>query len=199
MFLVKPTVNVCYKKSLFSGLETLDFEEDTVYLVFRFTDSKGGILAREYNIGNENVSHVGLGILSDNKLIIYHTDTELSQRGDNLFIQTLDEFTDREDLKSLKIMKLKNINFDDLFIIKNNLKKSLEKPLYFDMEFLLGNNKFYCSEYVTDILGNTNIYYKHKKSLSGIAREFLKRDTLIYYPVDSYNTSLCDIIFEWQE
>ena len=39
----------------------LDFEENQIYLFYRETKSKAGMVSKSYNINDSNYSHVGIG------------------------------------------------------------------------------------------------------------------------------------------
>ena len=48
----------------------IKFEKGKVYLFFRETNSKVGEIAKSYNINKTNFSHVGIGSIIDNKIMI---------------------------------------------------------------------------------------------------------------------------------
>lgn len=190
------------ENSLINTIKEFEFEENVIYLVVRGTDSKAGWIAKEYNQTNKDATHIAIGVWEENEFRVFHVSDELSGRGDNLFDENIFDFVSRDDLLYMSIWKINHINSHTVNGIKVSLKNSIQKTQNFDKEILIGNNSFYCSEYVNEILERNEVSFfkKEKIKLQGIPKSFLGRDTLEYYPVDGFmKNDRVQKIFEWRK
>lgn len=188
------------KNSLEAQLNELNFQKNTVYLILRGTDSKSGIIAKEYNQLNHDATHIGIGFF-EKKFYVFHISDEMSNRNDNLFFEEVHEFINRRDLVYISIWKINGIPSQTYYSIVHSLKSSLQNSYFFDRKIQLDNDSLYCSEFVDNILKThqLNIFRKNKIQLTNFPRIYLKRDSLEYLPVDGFmNESRVEKIFEWR-
>ena len=54
------------------SFHNLELDKDKVYLLFRGTHTKEGIVIRSYNIGDENISHVGICLFVSGEFKVYN-------------------------------------------------------------------------------------------------------------------------------
>lgn len=186
--------------SLNTRIKNLDFKEQTIYLIQRGTTGKLGNLAKDYNIKNKYASHLGIGFMENNTLKIYHVYVDKNQKNNNLYTESIDEFIKPEDLNYLSLWQLKNIDTEKFNTIKKTLEQSEKENILFDYSFDENNKAYYCSEYIVIELKKSNIEImsERKKSLIGMAKQILKKDTLTYFPVDGFEkNNTATKIFEW--
>lgn len=190
------------RDSLIKNINNIEFEEKTIYIVLRGTDSKSGWIAKKYNHIDNNASHVAIGLKYDQQFKVIHISDELSERNDNLFHENIYDFISRDDLIYVSIWKLKKIDINTFHKIKESIEKSTFTIQEFDKKIMINNDFYYCSEYVNDILeyNNIKIFYKKKIKINGIVKSYLGRDTLEYYPVDGFMESeRVENIFTWNK
>ncbi len=78
-----------------------------IFFVGRSTNFKAGIIAKEFNICDTTLTHVGIGIYSNDTLKVYNvSDTEKDKFGSNLLCQSIEDFTKTTDIANLKIFEL---------------------------------------------------------------------------------------------
>lgn len=191
-FFKSPTLN--------NKIKNIQFDNEAVYLVQRGTTGKLGNVAKDFNINNKYASHLGIGYIENNTLIIYHVYVEKNTKGNSLYVETINNFILPEDLNYLSIWKLKNIDLQKFNAIKNTLIQSEKENINFDFNFDKGTKAYYCSEYIVDELQKNGIKIMpyHKKSLTGMIKQILKKDALTYFPVDGFeNTDKAVKLFEW--
>ncbi|MDH6254100.1 hypothetical protein M2347_003827 [Chryseobacterium sp. H1D6B] len=186
--------------SLNNKVKNLGFEKETLYLVQRGTTGKLGNVAKEFNISNKYASHLGIGFIENNTLTIYHVYVDKNPQNTFLYIESIDNFIKPEDLNYLSVWKLKNIAPTKFNAVKNSLIQSEKEKINFDFNFDESDKAYYCSEYIVKELkkNGVEIMTEHKKDLSGMIKQILKKDTLTYFPVDGFeNTHKAVKIFEW--
>lgn len=169
----------------FSQVEN-HYEKYSAYLFYRSTENKINIIAKDFNLSDTLMTHVGLGILFDKEILIYNVN--YVDNGNALSVDTFDEFLNIYDIRAFSVWKL-NITKNQYKKLKKNLLEIKSKYYVFDFDFSLSNNEYYCSEFVYDILRNSNILSKKinfSKNLNQFYSKALKRDTLMYIPIDSF-------------
>lgn len=162
------------------------FEKKFVYLFFRSTENKINIIAKDFNINDTLMTHVGLGVYSENKIMIYNID--VSDVDSALKVDNLESFTNISQIKAFSIWKLPKNN-SQYRKLKNYLLNLRNKFFEFDYSFTRNNKKYYCSEFVYEILSKSNIIKETlyvSKELNKFYSKALKKDILIYIPVDSF-------------
>jgi len=162
------------------------FEKKFAYLIFRSTENKINIIAKDFNISDTLMTHVGLGIYFENKIMIYNID--VSDIDSALKVDNLESFTSINQIKAFSIWKLP-VNNTQYRKLKNYLLDLRNNFFEFDYSFTRNNKKYYCSEFVYEMLLKSNIIKQTlyvSKELNSFYSKALKKDTLIYIPVDSF-------------
>lgn len=163
-----------------------NFEKKTIYIICRGTLSKKELIGERFNISNNNITHLGIGILEDNELKIYNVSDSKIVNNSSLICETLEEFSNINDIFYLGVWEFKTNN-STINKIKNNISEL--KNIKFDKNFNIANdNELYCSEFVVKVLNSLD-YFDFKpsiKKLSGIEKDLLSSDFLEYYPVDFF-------------
>ncbi|MBK1896989.1 YiiX/YebB-like N1pC/P60 family cysteine hydrolase [Chryseobacterium paridis] len=186
--------------SLEYKIKNIELNNGAIYLIQRGTTGKLGNVAKDFNIKNKYASHLGIGYLKNNALTIYHVYVDKNSKGNSLYVETIDNFIRPEDLNYLSIWQLKNIDLQKFNDIKNTLTQSEKQNINFDFNFDKGSKAYYCSEYIVDELQKNGIKIMsyHKKSITGMIKQILKKDTLTYFPVDGFeSTDKATKVFEW--
>jgi len=166
----------------------ISFEEEVVYIVARSTQSKEGLVASNFNIKDKVLSHIGIGYVEDNELMIYNiSNYRVDRKGSSLLKETLHEFTSEKSTVYFSVWKYKP-NKRDFITLKRKLTGMLSETLSFDNEFTLDNEDLYCSEFVFNILNDLNLtsFKPVKKNLGMMYSLALGRKTLVYIPVDFF-------------
>ncbi|PPK97038.1 permuted papain-like amidase YaeF/Yiix C92 family enzyme [Nonlabens xylanidelens] len=163
------------------------FSENSVYIIYRTTNSKFGIISSDYNVTDESFTHVGLLLMTKGNSLVYHVMPDYNDSSGHLRIDKFEEFIDEksQNLTEFRIFKLDDFDVGRVRLVLQNMVAS---DIRFDKKFDLNDDKFYCSEFVCHVLGNANDQFAckvyKKDNLIAIDRAFLNRDTLFYYPVD---------------
>lgn len=198
----------CSKKDHFSYNGT-NFEENQIYLFFRETDSKAGIVSKSYNVNNYSYSHVGIGGIIDKKLMVYHIlyDEENTKefKKSEFQIETVENFFNpkNDKVSSAAIVLVNDKDNIDFFKFKETIENLKRKKLRFDKKFTTqDDDSFYCSELVYYILKKSDNKISinlMKKKLTGIDKILLKRDWIIYYPTDIFfDNKKFEILEKWE-
>lgn len=186
--------------ALNNKIKNLELNENSIYLIQRGTTGKLGNVAKDFNIKNKYASHLGIGYIKNNALLIYHVYVNKNDKGNSLYVETIDNFIQPEDLNYLSIWQLKNIDPQKFNAIKSTLVQSEKQNINFDFNFDKGSKAYYCSEYIVDELKKNGIEIMsyHKKGVTGMISQVLKKDTLTYFPVDGFEGSnKATQVFEW--
>ena len=174
-------------------IDQLPVSANSIYLFCRGTTTKSGFIARDFNLKDTNITHVGLGHAENGSFRIYNvTDT----RGfDNaLLIDSVASFIAEEDVYYFSIWECKSTK-RDIGALNKILKRFLERKIIFDISFQLNkDDTLYCSEFCATLLNETNPRQYHfepvKRKLNDrLFTAILKREELIYYPVDFFRTN----------
>lgn len=187
-------------RSLSEKIRDLKLDENGIYLIQRGTTGKLGNLAKDFNISNKYASHLGIGFIKNNDLVIYHVYVDKNKSNNNLYIETINEFIKPGDLNYLAVWRLNNINHKTLENIRHTLIYSEKEKINFDFTFNENNTSYYCSEYIVRELekNGVKIMHHHQKRITGMIQQMLKKDTLTYFPVDGFeNTNTATKVFEW--
>lgn len=165
-----------------------DLDPNSVYLICTGSRQKQGFIAERFNLKDHDATHVGLGIVEHNQLLIFSVDND---RGSQSALQavTLDDFARSNGLRYLSIWEYKSSK-KTLKKLKQILCKFLQRKIVFDMDFDSGNEKLYCSEFCAVVLQKWNhrefCYQQSEKKLDDLYRGLLNRSSLHYYPVDFF-------------
>ena len=180
-------------------VRNLKLDSHSIFLIERGTTGKAGNISKTFNLHNPYASHLGIGLMKNDTLTIYHVDIYKSKRKDNLYVQSINDFVNVQDINYLSVWKLENVNDQKFRQIKNTLLQSENETFNFDFNFEKDNKQYYCSEYVVKILEENaiHIFKPHSKKIEGVAKQFLGKNVISYYPVDSFEKHKSEKIFEW--
>lgn len=167
-----------------------NLDESKAYLIFRGTESKEGIIARKYNIKDTNVTHVGIFLSENNQWSVYHVANQTVN--DSSFVkEPFGSFIDpkKENIKYFSIWEIL-MSESEIKNLRNHISDFEKQKIVFDNQFIFYNDKYYCSEFVCDVLRNVNQkkfdFEIYKKKLNNLESIYLRRDSLEYYPVDVF-------------
>lgn len=162
-------------------------DKNSFYIVCRGTTTKISFIT-DFNLKDKNITHVGIGVIDNGKMKIYHVDNSDLGNG-SLFVQQLFDFVSPFDIKYLSVWEYKS-NEEQIEKLKSILNMYTKKRIEFDMEFdENGDSKFYCSEFCSKVLLTWKPIFNFKKvnkKLDLIYSNTLKRDSVLYYPVDFF-------------
>jgi hypothetical protein len=168
---------------------TINFKKNAIYLIGKGSKSKSKLIAENFNIKDKNITHVGIGFVKKNELIIYHVIDGNKQKN-ALKINTLNEFIKTEDIYYLGIWEYKT-NKNNMSILKKKCNLFKNRHITFDYFFTISNdNNLYCSEFCYNILKMVDKKEFNIKPTKKILNEFysnvLNRDSITYFPVDFF-------------
>jgi hypothetical protein len=161
-----------------------------VYLFFRGTETKEGIISKEFNLESKYISHVGLGIFIDGNLKIFHVIN--SNKENHLECSSLYNFFDKKkEVTYTAIWKVEDLTDSNLLELTEVINSFKKKKIRFDLTFSgKDDNKLYCSEFVVEVLNKIDPikfkFDKSKRKLNGFQSKFLRKDSLEYYPADVF-------------
>ncbi|MBS1549987.1 MAG: hypothetical protein JSS94_09025 [Bacteroidetes bacterium] len=174
----------------------IDFEKQKVYLFFRETKSKAGVISKSYNIHHSKYSHVGIGTNIGNQIYVFHILVGRNKvnklNKSDLIKETISEFYNpkNEKVTAGEIFIIKGISKNDYFTFKKMVNDLEQRTLKFDKKFTTENDdNFYCSElvyYIINKISNKYVIEQTHKQLTGIDKIVLNRDSISYYPVDAF-------------
>lgn len=181
-FLLLTFGNKIYAQQHFS------LDEKVIYIVTRSTQSKEGFVASSFNITDKIISHIGIGYVENNKLMVYNVSNYKSDnRGSFLQKETLNDFISEKGIEYYSVWKHKpdKKTFDEF---RTLVKKKNSKVIKFDKDFSLNNNDLYCSEFVFNLLKDLKLtsFSPVKKELGIAYSVALGRKILEYIPVDFF-------------
>jgi len=193
LFLIILTVS-CNNKDFPSDYSfDLDLDSSKIYLAYRGTDTKEGIIAKNFNISNEKISHIGIGVHIANEWKVFHVVSNNTNDSD-LTIESFESFSTVKNGKVhyMGIYELKHINDHDQHVLLKLLQDMTKKRIKFDNSFSIKNeeNSLYCSEFVVNMLSKMNNSKFHFNTytieLNSFQAAYLKKKKLSYYPADIF-------------
>lgn len=188
-----------------SDLNTSILDKEKCYLVFRGTNTKEGIVSKEFNISNNKSSHVGICIFQGSKWNVYHVLSPKKKNSTAFIKENFDAFFDisKESIYSAGIWVINKLSTNEISKLKIQLNKYEQVNLKFDLSFRSEDTtKLYCSKFVNDVLKNVNNekfkFQTTKVKLKPLHSVYLAQDSLEYYPVDLFqNTEHILLLKEW--
>lgn len=173
-------------------IKNLKFRQNTIYVFCRGTKTKSGLIAGKFNVKDRLITHIGIGFVENDVLKIYNViDCDSSKTA--LITDNLKSFV-CDKAYYLSIWKCKN-NLQEFLRLKEACYKQSRPKVYFDYSFNLNDNdnNLYCSEFCYRMLKTANSvkfnFYPHKKKLESFYRAVLRREELLYYPVDFFQSN----------
>lgn len=185
----------CMASSLARGQQQIkmNFDKSKIYIAARGTLSKRNIISKEFNIGDTNITHIGVGYFSDKgkNLKLYGITTD-SKTSNDLVVETVEEFKNKTDVFYIGIWSI-DITRQQRRKFINLLREFGKKGFTFDYSIDLKNNDslLYCSEFcwkILQLVDPKGFYYQPatKSIKNTLYGSVLKRDTLSYIPVDFF-------------
>lgn len=174
-------------------LKNVQPEKNYLYLVYRKTDTKNGIIAQSYNQYGSSMSHIGLAFLNEQgEFNIYHV---LKKKGkdvkNDFWCSDFKEFySDKEEsIIGAEIYKSNfSLNEEEILKIKKSVDSLKLSSIKFDFSFNFNDKKkMYCSEFVYFILHSIGVLKEPilcSKDIKGVHKAILGTSTLKYLPVD---------------
>ena len=184
----------CKKKDF--GLRSDILDKEKCYLVFRGTNTKEGLVSKEYNISNKKPTHVGICVFQDSKWIVYHVLSPRKKNSTALIYEKFDIFFDvrKESIYNASIWVIDDLTTSEILRLRTQLSKYEQVHLKFDLSFKSKDTtKLYCSKFVKDVLTNVNNkkfkFETSKVKLKPLHSVYLAQDSLEFYPVDLFQKS----------
>ena len=177
----------CYSQT--KSKLNFDFNDNECYIIARGTKSKQGFISKQFNIINDSITHIGIGIKYKNEFKIFNVNAVKNVNA--LTIESFESFTNQADLTYLGIWKLV-VNDNQRSFLKKHLPQIAEKYIEFDYDFLIGNseNNLYCSEFIWLITNELGADFKFDLKKIYTANlglnDILKREVLEYIPPDYF-------------
>lgn len=178
------------EKTAFEQINTSQYS-GYLYLCTRATESKEGRLVMKYNNSEEKISHIGIAFsLSEEGAIYNMYYDQKRQLSNDLVKETNSQFFISEQAQNNKIWAIP--------LTEEEYKKALDylntvnkKQVQFDFKIDTSNDtELYCSELVYNVLiaANANRFALNtsKRKLKQLASLIMKKDEVIYYPVDFF-------------
>ncbi len=198
-------ITLVHCKNKGSDLKTDILDKEKCYLVFRGTNTKEGLVSKEYNISSKKPSHVGICIFQDSNWIVYHVLSPRKKNSTALIIENLEVFFDvrKESIYNASIWVIDNLTTYEILKLRTQLNKYEQINLKFDLSFKSKDTtKLYCSKFVNDVLINVNNkkfkFETSKVKLKPFHSVYLAQDSLEYYPVDLFQlTEHILLVKEW--
>jgi hypothetical protein len=108
-----------------SDLKTDILDKEKCYLVFRGTNTKEGLVSKEYNISSKKPSHVGICIFQDSNWIVYHVLSPRKKNSTALIIENLEVFFDvrKESIYNASIWVIDNLTTYEILKLRTQLNK----------------------------------------------------------------------------
>jgi hypothetical protein len=163
---------------------------NSIFIFTRCTGLKVEYIAKDFNIIDTLSTHVGIGLKVNNEYKIYNVSNDVKIQNSSLICENLESFINLEDIKYYSIWEL-NVNNIEMKMISEIFDEYNKLKIDFDFDFNIQNdNKFYCSEFVYDVLQKINskkfYYIPLKKDLNQFYQRILNRSNLEYIPVDFF-------------
>ncbi|MEY8760230.1 hypothetical protein [Chryseobacterium tongliaoense] len=187
------------KKMLGDNIKKIIPEKNRIYLFYRKTDSKNGIIAQSYNKWGSQMSHIAIGLTDEkNKFTIYHIlEKDVKKTKNDIWSSTVEDFYQAKNEKIIGAEVWKSqekISDAQLSKLRSTIDSLQKTNTKFDFDFDFNDHhKMYCSEFVYYLLHSISQFKispsLSEKKLSGINKTFLGRSTLHYLPVDFLRTN----------
>lgn len=163
---------------------------NSIFIFTRCTGLKVEYIAKDFNLIDTLSTHVGIGLKVNNEYKIYNVSNDVKIQNSSLICENLESFINLEDIKYYSIWEL-NVNDIEMKMISEIFDEYNKLKIDFDFDFNIQNdNKFYCSEFVYDVLQKINskkfYYIPLKKDLNQFYQRILNRSNLEYIPVDFF-------------
>ena len=176
---------------------------DGIYLVYRGTHSKQGLIASSYNLSNPHVSHVGILLECQGHRKVYHV-IDRHKSTSALVSDHLRDFLTTE--ASLFHASLWKVTLTDSIFMQRLcgfVDQLRRQGVRFDYSFSENDStSLYCSEFVYHALVQADSCAFQlplkRVQLPPVHAQFVQSDSLFYYPVDVFQTlSQVQRVWSW--
>lgn len=179
------------KGQFLKNIDTLSLKPDSFYLVTRGTLSKGTLIAEKFNRADRCSTHIGIAILENNVLKIYHVTNEDLDSASALVAQAPESFTNLPDVHYFGIWEYHSTP-EQLLKLRAIVQNYIPQKIEFDFDFNESDNdKMYCSEFCAKVLHQldpTFDFVLTETALDSFHSMMLGRKTLRYWPVDFFQS-----------
>ena len=171
------------------NLDKVQLNPKAMYLVTRGTTSKGAIIANQFNLSDRCSTHVGIGIVENGYLKIFHVTNEEKDSPSALAKETVQRFVDVTDAEYLSIWECQTATAN-VALLRNLLYSYFGEKIAFDFNFNDEDDEnMYCSEFCVKVLKKLNSDFNFplvEIQLDSFYSLALGRETLKYWPVDFF-------------
>ena len=165
----------CNRNKQSSILSEKKLDKEKVYIVFRGTDTKEGSIAKEFNLNNTILTHVGFLVFHNDEWNVVHILN--SDKKSDLQSEKLNSFfnTKKEQLFHASIWSINNLNNKQDKDLRMELLAYNDSIIKFDRYFdIEDTTKLYCSQFVINVLKKIDsqkfTFKPHKVKLKGFYR-----------------------------
>jgi len=175
-----------------SMLESFIPKTDGVYLITRKSADKDAQFIQKFNLSDEEISHVGLGLVNKGDLMVTHVMPNLSTDETHLKHESLASFYTRET-SHLTIWEA----LPDLFdysTVERQVRHFQQRKVTYDQDFQPDSDHLYCSELVAKVLNaalldDRKVFTLTERKLGSYFAQVLEREIMLYYPADFFLVS----------
>ncbi|WP_293891489.1 hypothetical protein [Flavobacterium sp.] len=164
-------------------------QNNDIYIIGRGTISKKKFVGDIFNNINKNITHIGIGFLESDSLMVYNVSLDKRIKNSSLIVEGFADFKNVNDLFYMGVWKLE-ISKTDLLIVKERIKEIQKKEIVFDSRFDLdnGDTNLYCSEFVQIVINSIDNYYYFPTEmiLKNSLKTIINKDTFLYFPTDFF-------------
>lgn len=181
------TIFSCEHPSKWEDVCVKNIHKDSVYLIFRGTESKEGGIAKRFNIQHKDVSHVGILLYEQKQWVVFHVLNKYKKKS-CLHKESIGSFLDKTKEK-IDYLAVYYTPFFDKSKIREKIKEISKEEISFNYTFVNDSpTKLYCSQFVVNVLKDSiQKFNYYKKYISNPQhRIFIKKDTIEHYPVDMF-------------
>ena len=173
---------------LFSPLNCFSqtFEKNTIYLLGRGSISKQSLIADNFNIEHKKLTHIAVGYLKKDSLVIYDISVEGGVNS-RITKSNWEEFK-FIDKNYLGIWGFKT-NSKNILKLDKEIEILIKKQISYNFDFNLKiKDKMYCSQLIAFVLNKLTCFnFKPTKiKLNPTYKSLLKTENLSCYPVDFF-------------
>jgi len=190
------------KLSLFFLLVFLQFsycqefkneDRNSIFLICRGTKSKQNIVAKDFNLKDTLITHIGIGFIKDEELVVFNVSNfKTDEKGSALISESYASFVNLTDITYSSIWKIKS-DEKEIAKLKSTLEEYSKNKIRFDNFFILDeSNDYYCSEFIYTVLKKVNRnkfnFNPINKKLNTFYSNALHRKEFLYIPVDFFQS-----------
>jgi hypothetical protein len=173
------------KQSLVEEIKGLPLKNNCAYIVLK--GSKGKLFKNisRFNLIHNKSSHVAIGLVDSNSILLHHITTSKNSNGNNYYVETIDSFIANDSNVVFFAIYQLNLNKIELETLKSNIGNN--RVFEYDYEFIDSNNKYYCSEYAVDMIQKCSDRFKFNKRKFKVDDfiGFMTEDNILnIYPID---------------